>query len=165
MSVETDGHAQLDDNLPLWRVIIASWVAAGRVMPQAFDLSPSDRANGNFLSVVHGERKTPEGAYQDRHDAIKSRCDANGRAFHAPAGVLKVAVGEVRAVVVATHDGKRSGNLDVVDDGGLNGLPTDHCSVDFNKVPPDEKGLRLAVAKVLLQKAENNGWQLEAVPG
>lgn len=147
----------------LLRTINSSWCnEAGVVDPAAFDLSQADRKDHNRLSIARGDATTPEQAYADRAARIKARCDANGRTYKPPAGVLAVTVDEVDFAEIKSPEGWRT-PLSAWDDSMNDNRSDYHGHIDFNEVPPDDRGLCLLAAKAMLAKAQDRGWKLRPV--
>ncbi|UGT53959.1 endo-1,4-beta-xylanase [Nocardia asteroides] len=147
----------------LLRTINHSWCdAAGVVDPAAFNLSPADRKDFNRLSIARGDATTPEHAYADRAASIKARCDANGRKYKPPAGVLAVTVDEVESAEIKSSEGTRT-PLTVWDDSMNKNRSDYHGHIDFNEVPAEHRGLCLLAAKTMLAKAQDRGWKFRPV--
>lgn len=147
----------------LLRPIISVWYDdKGVVAPQAFNLSSADKADFNRLSIVRGDATTAEQAYADRAAFIKARCDAMGKEYKAPAGVLAVTVEEAESVEIKSSEGGRT-PLTVWDDSMNDDRPDDHGHIDFNNVPADNKGACQFVAKAMLVRAEARGWKFRPV--
>ncbi|WP_032406677.1 hypothetical protein [Rhodococcoides fascians] len=144
----------------LFRPIIQHWVRDDVVGPDAFKLSTADKNDANRLSVSRGEVVTAEQAYNARAESIKQRCDDNGKPFIAPVGVLSVTVGEVESVEVKSAGGATARNpLTVWDDSMNDSRANDHGHIDYNDLPPSDKGAHELAAKALLAKAKQNGWK------
>lgn len=143
----------------LFRPIIEVWVPDGEVTPAAFMLSTADKEDSNRLSIAREGATDPEGAYNERAGAIKKRCESNGREFRPPVGVLAVTVSEVESVEVREpeHLGPRR-PLAAWDDSMNESIPDDHGHIDYNDLPPTEKGLHRYAAKALLNHAVSRGW-------
>ncbi|KMO69913.1 hypothetical protein [Mycolicibacterium chlorophenolicum] len=147
----------------LLRTINNAWCnAAGVVDPAAFNLSPADRKDFNRLSIARGDATSPEQAYADRAACIKARCDANGRKYKAPAGVLAVTVDEVESAEIKSSEGGRA-PLTVWDDSMNDSRSDYHGHIDFNEVPADDRGSCLLAAKAMLAKAQARGWKFRPV--
>lgn len=147
----------------LLRTINSSWCNAdGVIDPAAFNLSDADRKDFNRLSIARGDATTPEQAYSDRAAVIKARCDANGRRYRPPAGVLAVTVDEVESAEIKSTEGSRT-PLTVWDDSMNNNRSDYHGHIDFNEVPSEDRGLCLLAAKAMLALAEARGWRFRPV--
>ncbi|WP_045821560.1 hypothetical protein [Williamsia herbipolensis] len=147
----------------LLRPIISAWCDdKGVVAPQAFNLSSADKQDSNRLSIVRGDATTPDQAYADRAAHIKKRCDEKGKVYLPPTGVLAVTVDEVESVEIKSSNGSRT-PLTAWDDSMNADRPDDHGHVDFNDVPPDDRGSCLFVAKAMLAQAEARGWKFRPV--
>lgn len=143
----------------LLRPIISVWCDdKGVVAPQAFNLSSADKQDSNRLSVVRGDATTPDQAYADRASRIKKRCVEKGKPYTPPVGVLAVTVEEVESVEVESSEDSRT-PLTVWDDSMNADRPDDHGHIDFNGVPPGDRGACLFVAKAMLAQAEARGWK------
>lgn len=144
----------------LLRPIIDAWCNDGVVDPQAFNLSSADKKDFNRMSVVLGDVTTPEQAYAARATSIKARCDASGKSYTPPVGVLAVTVEEVESVEIKSSEGNEDRTpLTVWDDSMNDDRPDDHGHIDFNDVPPTDKGACLLAAKTMLAKAQARGWK------
>lgn len=147
----------------LLRPIISAWCDdKGVVAPQAFNLSSADKQDSNRLSIVRGDATTPDQAYADRASHIKRRCAEKGKAYVPPVGVLALTVEEVESVEIKSSEGSRT-PLTVWDDSMNADRPDDHGHIDFNEVPPDDRGACLFVAKAMLAQAEARGWKFRPV--
>lgn len=147
----------------LLRAISKGWVDdSGVISPDAFNLSSADRKDLNRLSIARGDATTPEQAYLDRAAQIKARCDANGRKYNPPAGVMAVTVEEVESAEIKSSQGSRN-PLTAWDDSMNNNRSSYHGHIDFNDVPADDKGLCLLAAKAMLKEAEAKGWKFRPV--
>lgn len=143
----------------LLRPIISAWCDdKGVVAPQAFNLSSADKRDSNRLSIVRGDATTPDQAYADRASYIKKRCVEKRKTYMPPVGVLAVTVEEVESVNIKSSKGSRT-PLTVWDDSMNADRPDDHGYIDFNDVPPDDRGACLFVAKAMLAQAEARGWK------
>lgn len=142
----------------LLRPIIGAWHKDGILDPQAFNLSSADRRDFNRLSIARGDVTTPEQAYVDRANAIRDRCEATGKPYAPPVGVLAVTVQEVEFVEIKLSEGARM-PLTVWDDSMNANRPDDHGHIDFNDVPASDKGACLWVAKAMLVRAQQRGWR------
>lgn len=143
----------------LLRPIISAWCDdRGVVAPQAFNLSSADKQDFNRLSIVRGDATTPDQAYADRASHIKKRCEDKGKAYVPPVGVLAVTVDEVESVEIKSFEGSHR-PLTVWNDSMNSSRPDDHGHIDFNDVPPDDRGACLFVAKAMLAEAEARGWK------
>ncbi|MFD4181981.1 endo-1,4-beta-xylanase [Rhodococcus sp. NPDC058514] len=144
----------------LLRPIIGVWCNDGVVGPDAFNLSSADKKDFNRLSIVRGDATTPEQAYMARAASIKARCDASGKPYTPPVGVLAVTVEEVESIEIKSPAGSESRwPLTVWDDSMNDDRPDDHGHVDFNDVPPSDKGACLLAAKTMLATARARGWK------
>ena len=149
-----------DADMELLRPIIANWYRDGVVDPQAFKLSTADKNDSYRLSIARGEATTPEQAYNDRAASIKARCDAKGTTYSPPVGVLAVSVEEVESVEIKSPEGSASRTpLTVWDDSMNDDRPDDHGHIDFDDLPPTDKGACLLAAKAMLAKARDRGWK------
>jgi hypothetical protein len=146
----------------LLRPVIDAWCNDGVVDPQAFNLSSADKKDSNRLSVVRGDVTTPEQAYMARATSIKARCEALGKSYKPPVGVLALTVEEVESVEIKSPEGSRT-PLTVWDDSMNDSCPDDHGHIDFNAVPPSDKGACLLAAKTMLAKALAHGWKFRPV--
>lgn len=148
----------------LLRPIIKAWYNDGVVDPQAFNLSSADKKDNNRLSIVRGNVTTPEQAYIARAASIKTRCDALGKPYTPPVGVLAVTVEEVESIELESPEGSRSRRpLTAWDDSMNDDRPDDHGHVDFDDVPPSDKGASLLAAKTMLAMAWARGWMFSPV--
>lgn len=147
----------------LLRPIISAWCDdKGVVAPQAFNLSSADKQDSNRLSIVRGDVTAADQAYADRASQIKKRCGENGKAYVPPVGVLALTVDGVESVEIKSTDGSRT-PLTVWDDSMNADRPVDHGHIDFNEVPPADRGACLFVAKAMLAQAEARGWKFRPV--
>jgi hypothetical protein len=150
--------------MELLRPIIHAWCNEGVVDPQAFNLSSADKKDLNRMSIARGDVTTPEQAYMARAASIKARCDDAGKPFTPPVGVLAVTVEEVESVEIKSPEGSESRMpLTVWDDSMNDDRPDDHGHIDFNDVPPTDKGACLLAAKTMLAKAQARGWKFGPV--
>ncbi|PTR24204.1 hypothetical protein C8K36_108219 [Rhodococcus sp. OK519] len=148
----------------LLRPIIDAWCIDGVVDPQAFNLSSADKKDFNRMSVVRGDVTTPEQAYLARATSIRARCDASGKSYTPPVGVLAVTVEEVESVEIKSPAGSEDRTpLTVWDDSMNDDRPDDHGHIDFNDVPPTDKGACLLAAKTMLAMAQARGWKYRPV--
>ncbi|WP_109523549.1 endo-1,4-beta-xylanase [Nocardia aurea] len=155
-----------DGNEQLLRPIIARWCVNGVVVPDAFKLSAADKKDSNHLSIGRGSAMTPEQAYHDRAKFIQTRCNANGRPYMPPVGVYAVTVDEVESIEIKSSDGDLVRQpLTVWDDSMNDDVPDDHGHIDYNGVPPSDKGAHEFAAKTLLRRALAHGWKYGPVPG
>ncbi|MGW4774642.1 hypothetical protein ACWEO2_42245 [Nocardia sp. NPDC004278] len=100
------------------------------------------------MSIARGVATTPEQAYKDRANAIKERCEQNDKIYQAPAGVLAVTVEEVESVEIKSPQGSESRHpLTAWDDSMNDNRPDDHGHIDFNEIPPGDKGACLLAAR------------------
>ncbi|MEV5832868.1 endo-1,4-beta-xylanase [Nocardia sp. NPDC052112] len=150
-----------DPDQELLRPIIRPWVTNGVIAPDAFNISQTDRKHDfNRMSIARSVATTPEQAYKDRANAIKERCEQNDKIYQAPAGVLAVTVEEVESVEVKSPQGSESRHpLTAWDDSMNDNRPDDHGHIDFNEIPPGDKGACLLAAKALLDRAKKRGWK------
>lgn len=148
----------------LLRPINAAWCNDGVVDPQAFNLSSADKKDVNRLSVFRGDVTTPEQAYTARAATIKGRSDKSGKPYTPPVGVLAVTVDEVESVEIKSPEGTESRRpLTVWDDSMNADRPDNHGHIDFNDVPPADKGACLLAAKTMLAEAQARGWRFRPV--
>lgn len=144
----------------LLRPIINAWWNDGVVDPQAFNLSSADKRDFNRMSVVRGDVSTPEQAYTARATSIRARCDESGKSYTPPVGVMAVTVEEVESVELKSPEGSEDRTpLTAWDDSMNDDVPDDHGHIDFNDVPPTDKGACLLAAKTMLVKAQARGWK------
>ncbi|MFI6310829.1 endo-1,4-beta-xylanase [Nocardia fusca] len=144
----------------LLRPIISMWVVNDIVAPDAFKLSTADKRDSNRLSIARGSATTPERAYRDRADRIKERCDAAGKPYAPPVGVLALSVSEVESIEIKSAESDLARQpLTVWDDSMNDGVPDDHGHIDYNGIPPNDKGAHEFAAKALAKKAQANGWK------
>ncbi|MFD4460537.1 endo-1,4-beta-xylanase [Nocardia sp. NPDC058480] len=148
-----------DGNEQLLRPIISRWVVNGVVAPDAFLLSTADKKDSNHLSIARGSATTPEVAYKARAESIQKRCAAENREYTPPIGVLSLSVTEVESVEVESAEGSTRQPLTVWDDSMNEGIPEDHGHIDYNEVPPSDKGAHIFAAKTLALRAQANGWK------
>lgn len=154
-----------EGHIELLRVISKGWVnEEGVVNPAAFNLSAADRNDLNRLSIARGVAVTPEQAYADRAAQIEARCQANGKKFSPPAGVMVVTVGDVESAQIETAQGCRT-PLTAWDDSMNSKRSRYHGHIDFNEVPADDRGLCLFAAKALLSAAKVRGWKFIPAQG
>uniref|UniRef100_UPI00371A63BD endo-1,4-beta-xylanase n=1 Tax=Nocardia salmonicida TaxID=53431 RepID=UPI00371A63BD len=144
----------------LLRPIIRAWVPNGVVMPTAFKLNDKDKADNNRLSITRGEAVTAEEAYQERADSVRKRCEENDKLYRPPVGVLAVTVAEVESIEIKSETGSASRNpLTAWDDSMNVGIPDSHGHIDYDSLPPSDRGIYEFAAKALLAKAVSNGWK------
>lgn len=149
-----------DNNQVLFRPIIRAWAPAGVMTPAAFKLSTADKSDSNRLSIARAEAVTAEEAYHERAESIRTRCDQDGKPYRPPIGVLAVTVSEVEAVEVKSPEGSEPRQpLTAWDDSMNHGIPDSHGHIDYNDLPPSDRGAHDFVAKALLAKAVANGWK------
>lgn len=151
----TDGDEQL------LRPVIANWVVDGIVAPDAFKLSSADKRDSNHLSIARNSATTPERAYRDRAGRIEKRCNETGASYKPPVGVLAVTVDDVESIEVKTSSTRKP--LTVWDDSMNDNVPDDHGHIDYNDVPPSDRGAHDLAAKTLLAKALEHGWKFGPV--
>ena len=153
-----------DSEQVLFRPIIRAWAPEGVVTPDAFKLSTADKADANRLSIARAEAVTAEDAYRDRADSIRKRCNDNGRQYQPPLGVLAVTVAEVESLEVKSPEGSEPRHpLTAWDDSMNTNIPDSHGHIDYNDLPPTDRGAHDFVAKALLAKATANGWKFGPV--
>lgn len=149
-----------DPSAQLLRPIIHQWVTADVVNFEAFKLSTADKKDSNRLSIARGAATSAEQAYRDRADAVRRRCEDNGRPYIAPVGVLGLDLSEVESVEIKSPSGDSSRQpLTVWDDSMNSSRPDDHGHIDYNELPPSDKGAYTLVAKTLVARAQKNGWK------
>lgn len=149
-----------DADQVLFRPIIRAWAPAGVITPDAFKLSTADKADSNRLSIVRAEAITAEDAYNERAESIRKRCDENGRQYRPPVGVLAVTVDEVEAVEVKSPEGSEPRQpLTAWNDSMNADIPDSHGHIDYDDLPPTDRGAHDFVAKALLAKAMASGWK------
>ncbi|MEV0360301.1 endo-1,4-beta-xylanase [Nocardia sp. NPDC050697] len=143
----------------LFRPIIRAWAPNGDVTPQAFKLSTADKADSNRLSIAHGDT-TAEDAYNERAAAVKKRCDDNGKPYHAPVGVLAVTVEDVESIEIKSpEESEPRRPLTVWDDSMNDHIPDTHGHIDYDNLPPSDRGAYDFAAKALLDRAKKKGWK------
>ncbi|NKR69756.1 endo-1,4-beta-xylanase [Gordonia sp. CNJ-863] len=143
----------------LFRPIIRAWAPNGDVTPQAFKLSTADKADSNRLSIAHGDT-TAEDAYNERADAVKKRCDENNKPYRAPVGVLAVTVDDVESIEIKSPEGSEARRpLTAWDDSMNDHIPDTHGHIDYDNLPPSDRGAYDFAAKALLNRAKKNGWK------
>ncbi|CDP87377.1 MULTISPECIES: hypothetical protein [Mycolicibacterium] len=144
----------------LFRPIIRAWAPAGVITPDAFKLSTADKADSNRLSIARAEVTAAEDAYKERAESIRKRCEENSRPYRPPVGVLAVTVAEVESVEVKSPEGSEPRHpLTAWDDSMNADIPDSHGHIDYNELPPTDRGAHDFVAKALLAKAMANGWK------
>lgn len=151
-----------DEEAELLRPVIHAWLIEGEVSPDTFKLSSADKKDSNRLSVVQGAKTNPIQAYADRASAIEERCKINDRPYNPPVGVFGLAVREVASVELECKESGSRFPLSVWDDSMNADVPEDHAHIDYNEIPPTNKGAHEYVAKVLLKRAKANGWKFLA---
>jgi hypothetical protein len=149
-----------DTDQVLFRPIIRAWAPAGVITPDAFKLSTADKADSNRLSVARAEAVTAENAYNERAESIRKRCDESGRQYRPPVGVIAVTVGEVEAVEVKSPEGSEPRQPLSAWNDSMNANTSDsHGHIDYDQLPPTDRGAHDFVAKALLAKAMASGWK------
>lgn len=149
-----------DPDKVLFRPIVRPWVPEGVVTPAAFKLNAKDKADSNRLSIARGEAVTAEDAYNERAQSIKKRCDDDGKPYRTPVGVLAVTVAEVESIEIKSPEGSEPRQpLTAWDDSMTDGIPDTHGHIDYNDLPPTDRGAYDFAAKALLAKAVANGWK------
>lgn len=149
-----------DSDKVLFRPIVRAWVPDGVVTPDAFKLNAKDKADSNRLSIARGDAITAEDAYNQRAEAVKKRCDDSGKPYRPPVGVMAVTVGQVEAVEIKSPESSEPRQpLTAWDDSMNDGIPDTHGHIDYNELPPTDRGAHDFAAKALLAKAVANGWK------
>nr|WP_256938701.1 endo-1,4-beta-xylanase [Rhodococcus qingshengii] len=144
----------------LFRPIVRAWVPDGVVTPAAFKLTQKDKDDSNRLSIARGDAATAEDAYNERAEAIKKRCDENGKPYRPPVGVLSVTVDEVESIEIKSPEGSQARQpLTAWDDSMNDDIPDTHGHIDYNELPPSDRGAYDFAAKALLARAVENGWK------
>ncbi|MCD2115004.1 endo-1,4-beta-xylanase [Rhodococcus rhodochrous] len=157
----TDTHREqiTDPEAVLYRPIVRAWYPNGTVMPDAFKLNQRDKADSNRLSIARGDAVTAEQAYNERAEAVRKRCEENGKSYQPPVGVLAVTIDQVTDVEIKSGDSETRKPLTAWDDSMNDHIPDSHGHIDYNDVPPSDKGAHELAAKALLAKALQNGWK------
>jgi|GEM_PF-6667141 len=158
--VETTREQITEPAKVLLRPIIRQWAPSGAVTHLAFKLSNADKGDSNRLSIARGDATTAEDAYNERGNSIKKRCDETGKTYLPPVGVLAVTVAEVESIEIKSPDGTEARRpLTVWDDSMNDHIPDTHGHIDYNELPPSDRGAHDFAAKALLRNAVDNGWK------